>query len=270
MKPSRRRRHQRQNRWLRPVAVVFGVVASCYSAPYVIAGGMAVIDASNLTQTTATAQKMIQQVQQSIKTVEQLTTLNGAIGVARDTVNFPVPNWNQGMTYTVGNIKPTFDSWNLPKDISAAVTTPQHAQEFITKALDFPLPDADKPVKPRSATDLQRVLTSRKAAQREVSLRALATAQNAESSAADASTNANSILTANNTDLRQQTAQLIQAVVAVNQELIEQRMINASILELLAVNTIHDLPTGVGDTYSDLRSTTKDKGDETNDPFSAQ
>lgn len=263
------RRRRRNQRGFRPLRTMLAVVATVIVTPLAYAGGMAVIDASNLTQNTMTAVNMAKQVQQAVAAVKQLTTLNGALGAAASSVNVQVPSWNSTITSTASGIKPTFDSWNLPKNVAASINSPQQAQEFVTKALDVPLPAKGKTASPLAATDLQRIRVTRNAAQREIALRALATAQNAEASASDASQNANSILSLQNSNLREQTAQLTQAVINVNQELIQARLINASILELLSANTIRDLPLGVGDTAADLRiqpgSTTT-----SSDPFPGQ
>jgi len=267
------RRRRRNQRGLSPLRIALGALATVVVAPLAYAGGMAVIDASNLTQNTMTAINMVKQVEQAVAAVKQLTNVNGALGAAASSVNVQVPSWNNTITSTAGGIKPTFDSWNLPKNVSASINSPQQAQEFLTKALDFPLPAKGKTAAPLKADDLQRVLVSRKSAQREVALRALATAQNAEATASDASQNANSILSLQNSNLREQTAQLTQAVINVNQELIQARLINASILELLSTNTIRGLPMGVGETASDLitQRTKGGTGTDTNsDPFPGQ
>lgn len=267
--PMTSNRRRRRSRGVRTLTVAMHVATLLALSPFAYAGGMAVLDASNLTQNTMTAANMIKQVEQAVAAVKQLTTLNGALGAAASSVNVQVPSWNNMVTSTAGGVKPTFDSWNLPKDISASINSPQAAQEFVTKALDIPLPAKGKTASPLKADDLQRIQVSRKAAQREVALRALATAQNAEATASDASQNANSILSLQNANLREQTAQLTQAVVNVNQELIQMRLVNAGLLELLSTNTIRDLPLGVGDTVSDLRTQSQGKsGDGSNsNPF---
>jgi hypothetical protein len=233
---------RRQSRY-RPLKIALHVLTMSVIGGVAYAGGMPVIDSSNLTQNTATAIKMIEQVKQAIEQVKQLTSLNGAVGAAKQSVNASLPGWNSSITSNVSAVKPNFDTWQLPKDIAPSIGNPGQAQQFIAKVMDFPAPKPGKESTPRTGEEFKKLQDQRFKVQKEVAFRAMGAAEAAISSAPEASQTANSIVSAPNNDLRMQTAQLIQAVVSVNQELIQQRVLMAQLLELQAATTIKGFPT---------------------------
>jgi len=108
-------------------------------------------------------------------------------------------------------------------------------------------------------------LDKRQQAQREIAFRALATAQNAIATAPDATQSANAILTASNSDLRQQTAQLLQAIVSVNLAINQLTVVEASHLELDAANTVRGMGTVQAVSVQSFDS--EQKAASGNDPF---
>jgi len=245
-------------------AVAGGIVIGVIGSGTALAV-MEVRDSANLTQNAKTAAEAVKQVKELGNILKEAENIFGAIGKAKSTVNVSVPNWNTTVTSTVKAANPNFDTWQLPKDIAPNLGSPTKATEFLAKALDTPKVEPGKEAKPHSIEALKKIQDNRRRAQREISIRALGTAQNALASAPTASDTANAILNAPNADLREQIALLTQATVGVHQELIQMRVLLASTLELQAANTVNAMPTTTLEAGADDRAEVG--GDDTNNPF---
>jgi hypothetical protein len=246
-------------------AVAGGIVIGVIGSGTALAV-MEVRDSANLTQNAKAAAEAVKQVKELGNILKEAENIFGAIGRAKSTVNVSVPNWNTTVTSTVKAANPNFDNWQLPKDVAPNVGSPTKAVEFLAKALDTPKAEPGKEAKPHSIATLKKIQDNRRRAQREISIRALGTAQNALASASTASDTANSILNAPNSDLREQIALLTQATVGVHQELIQMRVLLASTLELQAANTINALPTTTMEAGADQATAGTDE-DGTENPF---
>ncbi|HVJ35208.1 MAG TPA: hypothetical protein VND94_19005 [Terriglobia bacterium] len=211
---------------------------------------------------------MIKQVAQAVETVKQLTTLNGAVGMARQAVNATVGPWESNIGSTVSAVQPAFDTWKMAKSISPSISTPQNAQQFLVKALDFPAAKTGSDFKPVSNDEIQSMIQQRYRTQKEVAFRAMAAAEVALNKAPDASQHANTVMTGPNSDVRTQLAQIAQALNSINQELVMHRTLLAQQLELSAATEIKHLPTTTMQRVSEGSASNSDPSDGSNiNPF---
>jgi hypothetical protein len=230
---------------------------------------MAVLDTSNLAQAIETVKTLGKQLSELKSILSTSKDIFGAIGQAKQTVNAVIPSSYSNVGTQVSSATPQFDSWGLAKDVQPNISSVNQAMAFLQKSLDLPAPEKGKeprPVTPKVQAD---ILQRRDAARREVTMRALAAAQNALATAKDASTTANGIISSNNTDLREQAAQQIQATVGVTQELIQIRVIMATLLELEAADKLVRIPVTTGFSKAPTEASGK-AADSLDNPFNQQ
>nr|WP_298689471.1 hypothetical protein [uncultured Dongia sp.] len=225
-----------------------------------------VTDAGNLVQNTMTALNSVKQLGELVKILSEAQNIFGAVGKAKAAVNSIVPSSYSNVGTQVNAATPRFDSWGLAKDVAPNISSVNKAIDFIQGSLDVPPAKDGKKRKEITADAQADILRRRSAANKEIMFRALGTAQNAIATAQDASNTANSIVTAGNTDLREQTAQAIQATVGNTQELIQIRVLLATQLELQAAGLIAGQPVSVTAARKPSETAEGDSGDVTS-PF---
>jgi len=230
---------------------------------------MAVLDTSNLAQAIEQVKTLGKQLAELKSILSTSKDIFGAVGKAKQTVNAVIPSSYSNVGTQVSSATPQFDTWGLAKDIQPNISSVNQAMAFLQKSLDLPAPEKSKEPKPVTPKLQAEILQRRDAARREVTMRALAAAQNALATAKDASTTANGIISANNTDLREQAAQQIQATVGVTQELVQIRVIMATLLELEASDKLLRIPVTTG--FSKAAADANGKAiDSLDNPFSQQ
>lgn len=224
----------------------FAMLGTCAIAVPAALAAYPVIDAQNLAQSIQQLSTLGKQLTELTKIFETAEDIFGAVGKAKSTVNSVVPNSYSNVGTQVAAASPNFENWGLPKDVAPNISSVNQAIEFLQKSLDVPMPAAGKTAKPVTTAAQSEILARRDSARREVTMRALGAAQNAIATSRDASSTANNIITAPNVDLREQTAQSIQAIVGVNQELIQIRVLLATMLELEASDKLLRIPVQTG------------------------
>lgn len=225
-----------------------------------------VIDAQNLAQSIqqlSTLTKQLTELKNILSTAEDIF---GAVGKAKSAVNAAIPNSYNSVGTQVAAASPNFESWGLPKDLSPNIGSVNKAIETAQKVLGMPKAEEGKERDPITGKKQTEVMRRRINAQQEVMFRALGAAQNAIATSRDASATANNIISAPNADLREQTAQQIQATVGVTQELIQLRVLMATMLELQATEMISGQAVSVTAAHSPS-ATPEGEDDDNTSPF---
>jgi len=138
--------------------LLLGGAASALLVSAATAGGMAVFDGQNMAQNILQVKNMIEMVAKATEQVKQLTSLNGAVGAAKSSVNVAMPGFNTGVTSTLASIKPDYGSWNLGKDVTPSAASPKAAVTFLTKSLDTPRKDNGDLKGDLTSDQLQQIL----------------------------------------------------------------------------------------------------------------
>ncbi|MDB5406360.1 MAG: hypothetical protein JWL84_1272 [Rhodospirillales bacterium] len=222
----------------------FGLTGTAVALVLALAAGrpawaqMAVYDAAvhmETSQTLAQAIKLLDSAQQQLSQLNSLRSALGSAGAAAGGLASPLRSLNASLA------PPAFDGWNLPRDMQAPnLASMSSSRDFLGQALAV-TPDKNSNIAfgDRDAAVQRRQLAARDAAMNGYSL-ALAQRQQIQpaleraASLADQATSATTLM-----DQQRTTNYLLAAIAG---ELVAQRSLMASYLEVVSTKALQDQP----------------------------